>query len=225
MKKVDFPDSGFHNTWYFYEDIPAGYPTIQALQKGAPIPDAVFEDIRHVLAITIQHELLIPTYIRLDDVIEIENDSLDTFMAGLKKVLADKQVLSIFSIGGYGKVLLPDDEPGWQQDLITLEDVLFFDRDLNISTAKSVWVPISIDDSHQFQWQLPLAKLNAGRLELALQEIKQALKISDAPPDEPDPDSPFVIKDFKLFLRPEIIRNKKDYDILDVDLSEFIVEE
>lgn len=222
MKNVDFPDSGYHNTWYFYEDAPEGYPTIQALQKGAPIPDTVFEDIARVLAITIHHELLTPTYIRLDDIIEIPNNSLAEFMAALKQVLADKRALSIFSIGGYGKVLLPDGETGIQADLITIEDVLFFDRDLNVSTAKSIWVPISIDNTHQFQWQLPLAKLNAGRLQSALKEIKQTLKISDANPDEKDPDNPFVIQDYKLYLHPDIIKHKKDFDIPDVDLSEFM---
>lgn len=222
MKQVDFPDSGYHNTWYFYEDAPQGYPTIQALQKGAPIPNTVFEDLERVLAITIRHELLTPTYIRLDDIIEIPGDNLPDFMANLKNVLAEKRPLSIFSVGGYGKVMLPDGEAGIQTDLITIEDVLFFDRDLNVSTAKSIWVPISIDHTHQFQWQLPLAQLNAGRLQNALKEIKQTLKISDANPDETDPDNPFVIKDYKLYLHPDIIRHKKDFDIPDVDLSEFI---
>jgi hypothetical protein len=222
MKHVDFPDSGYHNTWYFYDDAPEGYPTIQDLQKGAPIPDTVFEDIERVLAITIRHELLTPTYIRLDEIIEITCGNLPDFMTALKNVLADKNALSIFSIGGYGKVMLPDGEPGIQEDLITIEDVLFFDRDLNISTAKSVWVPISIDNTHQFQWQLPLAQLNAGRLQNALKEIKQTLKISDANPDETDPDNPFVIQDYKLYLHPDIIRHKKDLDIPDVDLSEFL---
>ncbi|HEY9258679.1 hypothetical protein [Chitinophaga sp.] len=222
MEHVDFPDSGYHNTWYFYDDAPEGYPTIQALQKGAPIPDTVFEDLERVLAITIKYDLLTPTYIRLDDIIAIPGDNLPDFMANLKAVLAGKNALSIFSIGGYGKVMLPNGEAGIQADLITIEDVLFFDRDLNVSTSKSVWVPISIDHTHQFQWQLPLAQLNAVRLQNALKEIKQTLKISDANPDETDPDNPFVIKDYKLYLHPDIIRHKKDFDIRDVDLSEFI---
>ena len=92
------------------------------------------------------------------------------------------------------------------ENLIGIGPVRLFERQISIYTDKSIWVPLNIDKTYQFNWQVEMARLNAPRFEKCLAEIHQSLGTKVSPQaDEIDKDNPVWQIGFRVFINPEIL--------------------
>lgn len=226
MKEYEFPYVGFRISWFFYDDDKRyeGYLENQIATNN------IYIDIHQIISITSKYELLIPTYIVNDKREKIHFESSDpNLLIDEIRSLVNRGQLSheIEEIGGYGIVYLANGEKVKQQNLITLDSIRFFERRMAISTIKNVWVPLSVKDMVNIEWQIELATLNASRLEECLREIYQQLGISVEPcPDEIDRDETIWMKDFKLYVDPSILRYEYENHPPEesFDINDFLIE-
>ncbi len=205
-----FPYAGFGLSWHFHgNDYDAN-----KYDKDLIMPSMVYEDIYKVLTITSELGLLFPTYI--DDSktgkIYFKSNKISDIILELREIINTYNITyQIDTIGGYGIVYTNEKEFEYQEDLILLKDIRFFERLLCIYTYKSVWVCLNFDQNYHFEWQLDLARLNGFRLESCLRKIYDTLKIDVTPaPDELDRDEQIWQKGFKLYVNPTLISHKEE---------------
>lgn len=206
MMANKFPYCGFWLSWHFSSHN-------HNYSSHSIIPEQVYEDIYNILTISSKYKLLIPTYIYNNgEKIYFQSTSIEDIIDEIKMILKSNMITSeIDTIGGYGTVYTSETEFEYQEDLILLEAIRFFERNMYIQTSKSVWVPINFDENYNFEWQLKIAELNAHRLENCLSEISEILNTDVYPSkDELDKDSPIWQKGFKLFVNPEIIIRQQE---------------
>ena len=227
MKNVNFPYAGFFLSWTFqgnggglYDD----YSTTTGL-----VDQQVFDDITMTLKILNKYELLNPQYI-LDEKRNkryFQSSDIDLIVNEIKQMVDDQLLLGeVGRIGGVGVVDLANGERVIQEDLVLLESIRFFERLITVATGKSIWIPISIDTTYDFDWQIELAKLNAPRLEKCLRELYSKLQLDVSPsPNEIDKDEAIWMKNFKLYVNPSIL--KREYELNPpeepFDINEFLI--
>lgn len=205
MNQMNAPYMGFTLSWNFYTtDNPyAGYPDDRTAIDG------VLEDLAKILSICARHELFFPTSILNDEnePVLFKSDDINKILQQIKQMLESNAITyEITQISGYGIVHLPGGEKARQDDLIGIGSARLFERQVNIFTSKSVWVPVCFDDSYNFDWQVELAGLNGSRLEQCLKDIHEALGTMVSPaPGETDKENPVWQAGFKLYVNPEIL--------------------
>lgn len=205
MKQLNLPDTGFSLSWNFHEP-GARY---QNYPDDPAVLESVLADLANVFTIGARHELFYPVTILDNDTepIAFTGTRVDEIIDHIRQLLQNGTITyEIIQISGYGYVQLPGGEKARQDDLIGLDSIRLFERQLGIFTTKSVWVPISIDKTYNFDWQVELAQLNAHRLEKCLEDMYTALGMQVLPaPDETDKEHPIWQAGFKLYLNPEIL--------------------
>jgi hypothetical protein len=205
MKHLSLPDTGFSLSWKFYAPGPQyeNYPDDSAVTEG------VLTDLSKVFSICARHELFYPVSILDNDAepLALTGSSLDAIIEQIRQLLESGAITyEIIQINGYGYVHLTGGEKARQDNLIGIGSIRMFERQLSIFTTKSVWVPISIDKTYNFDWQVALALSNAGRLEQCLKDIHTALGIQVSPePGETDRGNPIWQAGFRLYINPEIL--------------------
>lgn len=229
MKKNIYPYMGFGVYWHFFDKNPDRY---EEYNQNRLVDKQALIDLSNLLSILAQHRLLFPTHI-LDGQpltkIEIQGDTVQNSINNIVDIVAKNKIeAEIFQIAGYGYVLDEQNEFVLQEDLIVVDSFRFFQRTFSLSTNKSVWVPISLDDTYQFNWQIQLTRNNCPRLEASLREIKAALEIEMYPAeDEIDRDNPIWIKGYKPYINPSILLREyqKNPPSEPFDLQEFLIDE
>jgi hypothetical protein len=206
MIRNKFPYCGFWLSWYFSSHN-------HNYSSHYIVPEQVYQDIYNILVITSKYKLLVPTYIYNNgEKIYFQSTSIEDIIYEIKNILNSNVITSeIDRIGGYGIVYTSETEFEYQEDLILLDTIRFFERNICITTSKSVWVPINFDENYKFEWQMEIAKFNSYRLENSLIEVSKILNIDVYPSkDELYKDTPVWQKGFKLFVDPEIIIRQQE---------------
>lgn len=221
MKEFDFPYSGYNIGWRFEHPNYFSYP-LEKLKSREK--EKLFEDLRIILTTTISYQLLIPEKI---DGIKIEYSSIEDLITQIETIKTKQNDFYIDRIEGYGIVNLPSGEKVKQRNLLVLDDLRLREKIYHICTYKSIWIPISIDESYDFKWQPELADLNSERLTDCLTEIYEKLSLPVEPSiGEIEKESPIWIKNFKLFVNPEILeREIKEIDYRNIDLQKYKITE
>lgn len=227
MKKVNFPYAGFWVSWHFQDVKAVEY---EQYLSNKVVMSGVYVDLEYLLRVLFKYELLIPTYVITDPYqkIHIEGATFEKTIETLKELISLQKLTFEISVGGYGIVYDDKNQALIQENLILVNNFRFFQRGFNISTTKSLWVPISLDDTYQFNWQIQLARNNCPRLEASLREIKAALEIEMYPAeDEIDRDNPIWIKGYKPYINPSILLREyqKNPPLEPFDLQEFLIDE
>lgn len=212
--------------WTFYDDS-AKYPEIDDLtNRSKGIPEQVFSDIKTILEILKKEKLLTPGYFVLDKKYYVSDDGIEAFLIELKNVAATKpEVLSIDKIGGFGEIVLSDSETLIIEELVTIEDIRFCDRQFSINTSQSYWLPISMNMELNHNWQPIISELNAPRLKSALKSINNQFKIDVEPePDEIDKEALIWRHQFELFVSPEVLNDfSNDSDVQPEQIEKYII--
>ena len=200
------PDMGFSLSWSFYNEADQRY---EGYPENAAAISSVLEDMSVIFSIAARHELFFPESIRNDtgEQIALEAGTQAAVIEQIRKMMEQGEITyEIEQIRGYGLIELPGGEKVRTDNLIGIGPVRLFERQINIYTTKNIWVPINIDKTYQFNWQVELARLNGIRLEKCLEEIHQALGTMVSPqPGEVDQDNPVWQAGFRLFVNPEIL--------------------
>lgn len=209
MKEINLPYIGFTISWSFYDRNDRRYQNYEFNRKP---PENIVSDIESILLICQKFELLFPTYYsdRPGNKIYFETDNIVQIIDTLKKKIANNEIeAEISRIGGYGYVYKKDNEKAIQQDLISIDDIRFFERSFRICTRRGCWIPIAIDETYQFNWQITLAKLNSVKLETCLQSIQERLSICVSPgANEIEKEKPIWQKGFKLYATPSLLQRE-----------------
>ena len=129
-----------------------------------------FDDLFKTLKVLIEEQLLLPKYYLYDNrEIQFNEKNLEEIIFALQNQYKTKDITTeILRIGGVGYVILENDEMLKVENLVTIDMFRFFERSFLISTAKDIWVPLSMN----FEWQIQVAEKNAPRLTRALDYIE-----------------------------------------------------
>lgn len=206
MNKHFLAYSGFSLSWTFYDESHAD----ESMPNQDAVTKHILTDVETVLTILHKHELLFPKYVLIDKKVEVIAESVGDFVSQLRSIIdTQREFLAIDRITGSGFVYLNNTEKLLVEDVVSFEDIRFTERKFDISTTKSLWVPININTHYDFEWQIEIANLNNPRLEYALTEIHQSLPLTVEPaPDEIERSAPIWMKGFKLYLNPEILKRE-----------------
>ena len=205
MRRLDLSDTGFSSSWYFrVPDARDDDPSHEV-----DFRESVLGDLATVFSICARYDLFHPTSVWNDDCepLAFVDSSSDGVIQQLRRWLQSGTLgCEIVQINGYGHVELPEGGRARQDGLIGIGGVRLFQRQIVIFTRKSVWVPIRIDKTYEFEWQVELARSNAKRLERCLRDVRAALGAEVSPaPDEVDGSEPIWQVGFELYVNPEIL--------------------
>ncbi len=198
-----------HVGWSFYDDI-MEFPSIEDLKDGiAKPPVEILQDIKNVLRILNDAELLYPKYFVSDKKNVIHSTSIDDFCTQMWKIVSQQNgLLSIDKIGGVGNVSVDNNEFAQVDDLVTLEDVRFCNRQFQIKTSFSFWLPLTMNPYLPPIWQPQIAILNAPRLQNAIQKIHETSQMDIEPElNEIDKEQLIWIKNYQLFVSPKVLQD------------------
>lgn len=204
---MEYPYAGFFLKWCFYEDS----LRYKNYQNNRRVDDQVFMDIIDVPNITSKHNLLQPTYLyNKGEKVTFKSDNIKEIVTEIEYMISNGRLsFEIERIGGTGVIYTSPSTFVNREDILLLESFRFFERQICLSTSKSLWVPINLDINYKFEWQIEIAALNAPRLEVCLNEIFEKLKINVEPtPHELRKEYPIWQKGFKLFINPEIVKRE-----------------
>jgi hypothetical protein len=207
--------AGFHRVWQFvYEN---------------SVDDEVFlGGLRLALDILRRRELLIPTYMtgqRMYDFVGLETEAV---IDAIRSVLLSGKDDVIVTLGGYGMVYHPEGGHTLVRDLVSIYTIILSAREFSFSTECHVWVPLSVDQTNEYSWQIDEAELNASRLEMALAEFRDAFGLDGSPKDsDEDRDEPIWIKGLKLYVSPGLLLRelKRNPPSQNLDLKRHLIAE
>lgn len=225
MNDSNFPYAGFNRFWQFSDDEDTRYSNY--LNDKVPTEN-ILNDIKNILIICEQYEILFPTYYIGDDQQKhfFQNTSIDGIIAYLRtKIFNNNLTYEIKEIGGYGYVYIENGMKARQENLISIENIRFFERAIDLYTKVSVWSPIRFDNNYHYEWQIELANNNAPRLEKCLQDIYHYLAINVyPPPKELDKEEALWQYNFKLYPNQEILKQRYHEDPPDGDISNYFLQ-
>lgn len=197
-----------HVGWSFYDEESA-LPSIEALKDGTEKPPfEIFNDIELLLEILNDSELLYPTYFFSNEKIVIHSTSIHDFCTQMWEIVSQqKGILSIDKIGGVGNVIADNNQNKKVEDLVTLEDIRFCNRQFQIKTSFSFWLPLTMNPDLPRIWQPEIALLNAPRLQKAIKKIHESSHMDVEPElNQIDREKLIWIKNYQLFVSPEILQ-------------------
>lgn len=199
MNNVTIYPFGFGLNWNFYQEEDA-----TAIQ--------VLKDLKTILSICQKHDLLVPRYY-LDGESNrhsVDNTSYELLLEDLLNRVNKNEITGeIARIGGEGWVFLSSGKKEKQTDLITIDSIRLFERNITIQTRINCWTPLAMDDDYNFHWQVELSLANEDRLERCLREIQQSLGAEVEPSeDEIDNEQPVWQKGFRLYWNPEVLQRE-----------------
>lgn len=212
MKTVDFPYAGYTVNWVFKDADDHLYKDYEVM--GVP-NEQIFEDMRIVLMNCMDTRLLFPTHLMSPVKYELSSPStdLDQIMDEIQLLIKTRKIVGKIDICGYGLVEMPGASPAVQEGLILIKDFNFSERSFLISTDKSIWIPIAIDTSYHYVWQIELAEMNAPRLEKCLLNIHNKTDISVYPgPNDIARAAPMWQRGFKLYPSREVLERSYNED-------------
>lgn len=209
MSIINFPYMGFSLSWCFYSESDNSY---ENYLQDKQVNENILNDLFNILTTCSKYELFFATHITKDDGIEaaFKSENTNDIINEIRAMLLSGEITyEIEKIRGYGYVAISEEEKIKCEDLVYLDSIRLFERTISLSTSKSIWVPISIDKTYEFKWQIELAERNGPRLTNCLQEIYEKLNISVSPQiNELTNDFPVWQFGFKLYLNPEILKRE-----------------
>jgi len=206
MRKDKYPYSGYTISWLFY-DLTTIYEDYFFTKKTN---QNVYNDLLEILKILKDEKLFFPTKIFLDNgVLEFNTECLDEVISKIKKLVEAKKIIAEISRIQGKSIVYNNGKEEIIDNLLTIDSIRFFERQFSISTSKSIWIPISIDVEHSYEWQIKLYKSNAPRLERALKKLYSSLDLKvDPSPSELNKECPIWQLGFKLYPDIEILKDE-----------------
>jgi hypothetical protein len=223
MEKIDLPYMGFYLSWFFLDRANTGY---KESIKQQNFSSEMRTDLLCILNVLEKYELLFVDSFRDEkgDVCAV-TDKFDLIKSIETRIENGEMNFEIMNIDGNGMVYFPDNVKKLTRNLISI-DFRLSEKNFSIDTSKSIWSPLSIDQTYEYSWQIELARLNNWRLENCLKEIHKITATTMEPaPDELDREEQLFLFNYKVYLPRTFLIEEWEKLEDKPDISDFLLDE